>query len=72
MAYNYIILHANLIARQVFIACFLAVALAAPAPEDILNYDAEDHKHSQTGEAGNTVKGTYRYKEIRKIQKFQN
>jgi hypothetical protein len=46
---------------QVLIVCFFAVALAAPAPEEILSYDVEDHKHSQTGDAGNAVKGSYRY-----------
>jgi hypothetical protein len=46
--------------KQVLIVCFLAVALAAPAPEEILSYDVEDHKHSQTGDAGNAVKGSYR------------
>lgn len=39
----------------------LAVTLAVPVPEDILSYDAADHKHSQTGEAGNSVKGSYSY-----------
>jgi hypothetical protein len=45
----------------VLIVCFFAVTLAAPAPEEILSYDVEDHKHSQTGDAGNAVKGSYRY-----------
>ncbi|KAI9563461.1 hypothetical protein GHT06_010924 [Daphnia sinensis] len=47
--------------KTVLIVCFLAVTLAAPAPEEILSYDAEDHKHSQTGDAGNAVKGSYSY-----------
>lgn len=52
--------------KQVLIVCFFAVALAAPgsrsgSPEEILSYDVEDHKHSQTGDAGSAVKGSYRY-----------
>lgn len=50
----------SLFPRQVLIVCFLAVTLAAPAPEEILSYDAEDHKHSQTGDAGKAVTGSYR------------
>lgn len=51
----------SLFPRQVLIVCFLAVTLAAPAPEEILSYDAEDHKHSQTGDAGKAVTGSYSY-----------
>lgn len=47
--------------KTVLIVCFLAVTLAAPAPEEILSYDAEDHKHSQTGDAGKAVTGSYSY-----------
>merc|ERR1712071_415702 len=42
---------------QVAIVFFLAVA--ALAEESIISYDAEDHKHEQSGDAGNAVQGSY-------------
>ena len=42
-------------------ACLLADAAARP--ETILDYDAQDHKHAQAGDAGNAVTGSYRYKQ---------
>ena len=42
-------------------ACLLAVTAARP--ETILDYDAQDHKHGQVGDAGNAVTGSYRYKQ---------
>merc|ERR1712127_845087 len=43
--------------KTVAIVCFLAVAVMAE--ESIISYNAEDHQHEQTGDAGNAVTGSY-------------
>merc|ERR1711928_278972 len=44
--------------KIVVLACFLAVAVANPA-DTVISIDQENHKHTQSGEAGTAVTGSY-------------
>ena len=46
---------------KVLLALFLAVAAAAPG--NVIQVDLNDQNHSQSGDAGNSVSGQYRYVE---------
>merc|ERR1712127_915506 len=44
----------------VVLACFVAAAAAAPS-DVVVGYDLDDHEHTQKGEAGTAVTGSYSF-----------
>ena len=42
-------------------AMALTLVATVLAQDAIIDYSADDHKHTQTGYAGNAVRGSYRY-----------
>merc|ERR1711911_82819 len=44
----------------VALACFVAVAAAAPN-DIVVGYDLDDHEHTQKGQAGTAVTGSYSF-----------
>jgi len=46
------------------VAIVFFLAVAALAEESIISYDAEDHKHEQSGDAGNAVRGSYSHTDV--------
>merc|ERR1712071_390721 len=45
---------------KVLLVCFVAAAAAAPS-DVVVGYDLDDHEHTQKGEAGTAVTGSYSF-----------
>merc|ERR1712071_65229 len=52
--------HQSKMLFKVLLVCFVATAAAAPS-DVVVGYDLDDHDHTQKGEAGTAVTGSYSF-----------
>ena len=54
---HFVLSYENLLIFKAVLTCLLVVAAARP--QDVLSIDQENHKHTQSGQAGTAVTGSY-------------